>query len=88
MDRKDEDGNILEPTIKGLRYHWTDHPLYDSKRYEWKIKGMTPEEIAQELEIDYNTAVRGRVYTDFATEAVELRYNPDKPLYVAIDNNH
>jgi orotate phosphoribosyltransferase-like protein len=31
--------------------------LYNKEWYEWKIKGMTKEKIAQELEIDYNTAI-------------------------------
>ena len=44
--------------------------------------------IAQELEIDYNTAVIGRVYPDFPTESQEIKYDPSKPLYVAIDNSH
>lgn len=44
--------------------------------------------IAQELEIDYNTAIAGRVYPDFPIEAVNVQYDPDKPLYVAIDNSH
>ena len=44
--------------------------------------------IAQELEIDYDVAVVGRVYSDFPTDAVDVKYNPNKPLYVAIDNSH
>ena len=55
--RKDDDGNDVEPTVKGLRYHWSDHPLYDVARYNERIKGMSSEKIAQELEIDYNTAL-------------------------------
>jgi hypothetical protein len=49
---------------------------------------MTPEEIAQELEIDYNVSIEGRVYPEFAKESVNIEYDPDKPLYVAIDNSH
>lgn len=44
--------------------------------------------IAQELEIDYNTAVKGRVYEDFPTEATSVKYDPLLPLYIAIDNSH
>jgi hypothetical protein len=44
--------------------------------------------IAQELEIDYDTAVKGRVYTEFPIDAVDVKYKPENPLYVAIDNSH
>jgi len=57
-----------------LRYHWSDHPYYDKERYEWKIKGMSKEEIARELEIDYNVALEGRVYKDFAPEHTDVKY--------------
>jgi len=49
---------------------------------------MSRESIAQELEIDYNTAIVGRVYTDFPKESSPITYDPEKPLYVAIDNSH
>jgi len=88
MERKDDEGNLLQPDIKGLRYHWSDHPLYDTKRYEWKIRGMSKEKVAQELEIDYNTAVVGRVYDNFPTKHVTLEYKIDKPMYVWMDNSH
>jgi hypothetical protein len=44
--------------------------------------------IAQELEIDYDTAVMGRVYPEFPKEAVDVEYDPNKPLYIVIDNSH
>ena len=50
---------------------------------------MSKEKIAQELEIDYNTAIEGRVYTEFKDSNVwKLTYDPVKPLYVWIDNSH
>lgn len=49
---------------------------------------MAREKIAQELEIDYNTAVEGRVYPDFPTKPVDIFYDLDKPLYIAMDNSH
>ena len=88
-ERTDEDtGKKLPPEIKGLRYHWTDHPLYDKAWYDWKIQGMTVEKIAQELEIDYHTALEGRVYPMFKSWDYSLKYSPLKPLYVWIDNSH
>lgn len=62
MKRRAPDGTTLEPEIKGLRYHWSEHPFYDKKWYAEKIKGKSKETIAQEYEIDYNTAIVGRVY--------------------------
>jgi len=43
--------------IKGLRYHWSDHPLYTQEWYAKKTASMDKVSIAQELEIDYNVAV-------------------------------
>ena len=57
MPTMDDRGNEIPPQVKGLRYHWSEHPLYTKRRYEERIKGMSQEKIAQELEIDYNTAV-------------------------------
>lgn len=49
---------------------------------------MSKEKIAQELEIDYNTAVEGRVYPNFPSKPVVVSYDENKPLYVAMDNSH
>jgi len=49
---------------------------------------MDKETIAQELEIDYDTAVMGRVYSEFPTESSNVKYDESKPLYIAIDNSH
>ena len=75
--------------IKWLRYHWSDHPLYTQERYNKKIASMDKVSIAQELEIDYDVAVVGRVYPDFPSEAnPDVRYNSDLPIFVGIDNSH
>ena len=74
--------------IKWLRYHWSEHPFYDQAWYENRIKGMTPEAVAQELEIDYNTAIVGRVYPEFKAWESDVAYDPLKPLFFAIDNSH
>ena len=87
-DWRDSEWNFRKAEVKGLRYIWSDHPLYTKEWYNWKIKGMTREKIAQELEIDYNTAIVWRVYADFPTKPVDVLYDPNKPLYIAIDNGH
>lgn len=82
------DGSILPPEIKGLRYHRKDHPLYTMDWYREKVKWMSKEKIAQELEIDYNTAIIGRVYSEFPSKPIPIIYDITKPLYVLIDNSH
>ena len=44
--------------------------------------------IAQELLIDYDTAVSGRVYSEFPKETSDVQYDQSKPVYIAIDNSH
>lgn len=78
----------IKKTIKWLRYHWSDHPLYTLERYKKKTSSMDKTTIAQELEIDYDTSVVGRVYDEFPKKPTEIKYDQDKPLYIAIDNSH
>lgn len=91
--QKDEYWNDIAPSIKWLRYHWRDHPLYC--RYKWDVtwynekkKGMTTERIAQELDINYNSAIQGRVYPLFKWDEWDIDYEPTKETYVVIDNSH
>ena len=48
---------------------------------------MTREAIAQELLIDYDVALEGRVYKEFDSRVHDLPYNPQWVKYVAIDNS-
>ena len=88
LPRRDVYGIITPPEIKWLRFHRSEHPLKNKEWYDEEVKWMSREKIAQELEINYNTAIVGRVYTDFPTKAEHIEYNPNLPLYVAIDNSH
>lgn len=89
VPQKQRDWSILPPQIKGLRYHRREHPLYNDEWYAWKTQGKTKEQIAQEYEIDYNTAVVGRVYPDFPWDQSNfVKYDPEKPLFIWIDNSH
>lgn len=77
-----------------IRLHWSMNPMYTREWYEWKTKGMLPEQIAQELEINYDASVEGRVYPSFANMPNgdclfgKYAYDPYLPLYMAIDNSH
>jgi hypothetical protein len=50
-----------------IRLHRSLNPMYNKEWYAWRTKAMTPEQIAQELEINYDASVSGRVYPRFAT---------------------
>ena len=74
-----------------MRYHrclWSENPFYTQEWYEWRIKGMTVEQIAQELSISYNTSLEGRVYPSFRAWIEVIEYDDYKPLYVFMDNSH
>lgn len=60
----------------------------DKRRYNQKIKGMSREQIAQELDIDYNASVEGRVYPSFTSDTWDIEYDPTKQTYAWIDNSH
>ena len=50
----------------------------------------TKTSIAQELDIDYEAAVEGKVYDKFAAPTVEFGdffYRPEFKTYIAIDNS-
>lgn len=52
---------------------------------------MTPEDVAQELDINYNVSLPGRVYPQFNAPNVSFGnyiYDNSLPLYCSIDNSH
>lgn len=78
----------IDDKVRYHKCHRSEHPLYTKEWYAWKTKWMTKEQIAQELEIDYNVAIQGRVYGNFHWQTHSVDYDPTKPLYVVIDNSH
>lgn len=56
----------MKGKMRHIRLHWSLNPMYTREWYEWKTRDMTPEQIAQELEISYDASVTGRVYQRFA----------------------
>lgn len=82
-------------TIIGISLHWSLHPYYTEKWYKWYCSSRSPEEIEQELEINYTISVQGRVYREFFPAPIgkiiigeEYDYDPTAPLYCVIDNSH
>ena len=39
------------------RIHWSEHPYYTNEWYEKEKLGMRPEQVAQELDINYNLSL-------------------------------
>jgi len=82
--------------IRGLRYHWSEHPFYTQAWYEReKEKIGDPVKIARELDIDYAGSVQGRVYPNFRpienggdVIVGEFKHTPGSRLVVSIDNAH
>lgn len=89
-----------ENAITKFRFHWSDDPrhtiqVYDQKKgcmvNPWlerqkKRFGYDLTMLAQELEIDYNRSVKGRVYTQVDLAGIgRYRYNPFFPTYVGWD---
>jgi hypothetical protein len=51
--------------IKVSTIHWKKHPLYDERWYEGEKLKMTPEMVAQELDINYDASQPGKVYPTY-----------------------
>jgi hypothetical protein len=74
--------------IAVLTLHWSEHPLKDQQWYEFECARRSPEEVAQELDIDYTKSQEGRVYPEWNEANVEwgeFNYDDNKPLYVGWD---
>lgn len=65
--------------------HWTIHPNRDEAWYEKKKRGMTADEVAQELDINYAGSVTGKVFESFTTRKhlseKPFKVNIHKPVY-------
>lgn len=76
-------------TIKRVTLHWRLHPHKTDVWYEEEKGRRTAEEIAQELDISYDTSVTGKVYKEFQDvqhgEGVEFDYDASLPLYTSWD---
>lgn len=77
----------LKSTIRKVVLHWSRHPLKDQAWYENEKLRRTEEEVAQELDINYNKSVTGRVYPGFDEWNFNEKqgYNKDEPLFVSWD---
>ncbi|MCC6629679.1 MAG: hypothetical protein IT340_20055 [Chloroflexi bacterium] len=76
-----------EVQAKRVTLHWRDHPWHDAAWYMRECKRLIlPEDIAQELDINYRASVRGVVYPDWdSVKTAAIDYDPRLPLYVSWD---
>jgi hypothetical protein len=76
----------LSLDIDRVTLHWRDHPLKTKEWYDEECKRRTPAEVAQELDISYESSVSGKVYAGFSQVRVgttpEYDYNPMLPLFL------
>lgn len=93
--------NAKDKGLPYLRLHWSLNPIFSegatikedgsitSPWYENECRrATTPQEIFQELDINYDSSAVGLVFSNFDLEknVVEnLEYNPSLPLYVSWD---
>jgi len=84
-----------------LRLHWSLHPTFGHKLYEDEYgkprspwydseckRAASMQEVYQELDIDYEASMAGKVFGEFNLELHvddKLEYNPNLPLYVSWD---
>lgn len=75
--------------VKVITLHWKLHPQKDAAWYERQKERKLPEEIAQELDINWEGAITGIVYPEVNHVRVgNFPYRPDWPLYVSHDPGH
>lgn len=77
----------LKSNIKKFTLHWKLHPKKDEAWYENEKKRRSEEEVAQELDINYNKSAQSRVYPEFTEWNYNGKeeYDPMQPLFVSWD---
>ncbi len=69
--------------------NWRMHPHKTQEWYEKECERRTSEEIARELDNNWEGAITGRVYPEISHVRVgDFPYHPDWPLYVSHDPGH
>jgi len=84
-----------------LRLHWSLHPVFAKELYHDDLgrprspwydeqckRSSSPQEVSQELDIDYEASMGGKVFPEFKMEVNtndDIVYNPDLPLFLGVD---
>lgn len=64
---------------------WRLHPHKDSQWYEFEKVRNTEENVAQEIDLNYEKSLEGRVYPEWEPEPGHFPYNDNYPIYVGAD---
>lgn len=81
---------LIDSGLRKITLHWRENPLKDDLWYEYKKMTMSPESVAQEIDISYSASKQGTIYPewkDYCTRG-EYQYDPHLPLYTAIDTGN
>lgn len=65
--------------LKKMRLHWHLHPHKDDTWYKEQQRRMTPDEIARELDINYQLSIMGAVFRNDFDPRVHCVYEPFEP---------
>lgn len=72
-----------------LTLHWKLHPRKDQAWYDQEKARRTPEELAREVDLNWEGSITGRVYPETAhIRFGEFPYRPDWPIWMANDPGH
>lgn len=75
--------------IDVVTLHWRQHPLKDEVWYQLMKSEKTPEELAREVDINWEGSITGRVYPEVDHLRIgNFPYQPAWPLFVAHDPGH
>jgi hypothetical protein len=68
-----------------LTLHWKLHPLKDQQWYDYEVATNTDETIAQEVDLNYEKSLEGKVYLEWKPVVGLYPYNDRAPLFVGCD---
>lgn len=71
--------------MKVLSLIWRLHPHKDEQWYAFEKSRRTEETLAQEIDLNYEKSLEGRVYPEWNPEPGLYPYNDNYPLYVGAD---
>lgn len=76
---------LRQSSMDVLSLLWKLHPLKDEKWYQFEKNRRTDEALAQEVDLNYEKSLEGRVYLEWEPVIGHYPYNDRLPLYVGAD---
>lgn len=78
---------LIDSGLAKITLFWRQHPLKDDLWYKYKKMKDTPETIAREIDISYDSSRVGVIYNEWKNKSIKghYPYNPQLPLYVGWD---